>query len=500
MKIYVAGFQHETNTFAPSPADWAAFQAGTTFPSCERGQLMALVERNLPIGGFMRAALADGHTLEQGGYRGATPSAHITRDAFERIAADITDHIAQAHERLDAIYLDLHGAAVAEHVDDCEAELLARVRRIVGPSLPVVISLDLHANVSEAMLELADAAVAYRKYPHTDMADTGALAFELLRRLMAAGQRPATAFARLPYLIPLNAQSTWMEPAKGVYEAVIAAGQKHDAITSFCPGFPAADVACCAPTLWAHAAGPAAAQAALAEMLLAADLPQQWQQTYLEPDAAVRRALDLAQKGDQPILIADTQDNPGAGGDANTTGMLHALLRQEAGRRWPGKVALGLLCDAAAAAKAHTVGVGGQLELSLGASVPTWGGAVSDAPLRAECTVMQLADGPVALKGEMSTNANVDMGLSACLDIQGVRIAVASKKKQMLDRELFRYVGIEPEQCKILVLKSSNHFRADFTPLVAQPEHHILIAKAAGPMAADPRELPWRKLQVRAWP
>jgi microcystin degradation protein MlrC len=512
--LFIAGFQHETNTFAPSRADWAAFTAATTFPSVERGALHTLMERNLPISGFMRAARAAGWTWVEGVYRGATPSAHITRDTFERIAAEIVEHAAAVAGEIDAIYLDLHGAAVAEHIEDCEGELLARLRAALTAKgkadLPIVASLDLHGNISDAMFAHADGLVAYRKYPHTDMADTGGLAQAMLAKRLKLGRRQSLAVARSSYLIPINAQTTWMEPAKSVYETLVALDAPHRAdaslMLSFCPGFPASDIAECAPCWWAYADDESTAQTALQALSRAIDQPAQWRLDFLSADEAVASALELLANGAPRVVIADTQDNPGAGGDGNTTGMLHALLRAKAGERYPGQVALALLCDPRAAQAAHAgyrgEGANASVHLSLGQSVPTFGSTMSDAPVVADFSVVGVSEGRCELKGVMSTHAVADLGLSCALETQGVLVAVSSKKKQALDRALFSFVGIDALNMRLLVVKSSAHFRADFSPLVTDPSAHILVAKAAGPMAADPRDLPWTKLpkSLRAWP
>ena len=165
-----------------------------------------------------------------------------------------------------------------------------------------------------------------------------------------------------------------------------------------------------------------------------------------------------------------------------------------AGRRFPGQVALGLLFDSEAAAMAAAAGVGATISTTLGKAVPTFTGNLSDPPVRGEFKVRAVHDGKVTLKGPMMTGLTVHLGPCACLEIDGVLVAVASGKKQMLDRELFRMVGITPEAMKLIVVKSSNHFRADFTPLVADAATDILVAKAAGPMAADPADLPWKHL------
>ena len=487
MKILVAGYQHETNTFAPTLADWPAFNRGDTFPAYVHGSAMLDQLRgvNIPIGGFIDAAATRGWQLQPSAWAGAIPSSFVTEDAFERISGAILADVRRGG--FDAVYLDLHGAAVAQHAADSEGELLGRIRALVGPDLPIVASLDLHANVTQRMLREADALVAYRSYPHVDMAATGELAAELLARRVHAGRREPLRAQRLPFLIPLNAQSTWMEPAKSLYDALLAIDQRHGTVSSFCMGFPAADFDECAPMVWSHGA---AADVATAELFALVSQPAQWQPDYLDAAEAVAQALVLADHAERPVVLADTQDNPGAGGDSNTTGLLHALLQQGAGRRHPGRVALGLMFDEAAAARAHAAGIGATLELALGTAVPTFTGQPSDPPVQGRYTVRALADGRVTLKGAMMTGVALTLGPCALLEIDGVLVAVVSGKMQLMDRELLAMLGVRAEAMKIIVVKSSNHFRADFTPIASR----ILVAKAAGPMAADPGDLPWKNL------
>jgi microcystin degradation protein MlrC len=490
--LLIAGYQHETNTFAPSLADWAAFTRGDSFPAFVRGQAMVDQLRgiNIPVAGVIDVAQRLGWQLIPSCWAGAIPSSYVTRDAFERIAAAVCEDVVAAMKSgLDAVYLDLHGAAVAEHADDSEGELIARVRALVGPQLPIVVSLDLHANVTQRMLREADALVSYRTYPHVDMAATGELAAGLLLRRLQAGQREPMHARRLPFLIPLNAQSTWMQPAQGLYEALIEIDRACGTVLSFCMGFPASDFAECAPMVWGH--GPRAEEAVERLYKLVAE-PSQWQLQIEPAREAVVRAMALAESAHKPVVIADTQDNPGAGGDSNTSGMLHALLAQGAGQRFPGQVALGLMFDAAAARAAHEAGVGALIDITLGTAVPTFTGLPSDPPVRGRFKVIALANGQCTLTGPMMTGLTVRLGPSACLEIDGIRVAVVSGKKQLLDRELLRMVGIHTEQMRIVVVKSSNHFRADFTPHAS----HVLVAKAAGPMAADPADLPWQKLSA----
>ena len=180
------------------------------------------------------------------------------------------------------------------------------------------------------------------------------------------------------------------------------------------------------------------------------------------------------------MLIADTQDNPGAGGNSNTTGMLRALLKHDVQH-----AALGMIYDPEAVRAAHQAGTGSEITLALGGEP-----ALEDLPLEDTFQVEQLSDGQLTFKGPMMKGAVIELGPIACLRKNGVRIVVSSCKAQLLDREMYRIAGIEPEQMKILVNKSSVHFRADFTPIVEK----ILVAQAPGPMLADPAELPWKRL------
>ncbi len=486
-KILVAGYQHETNTFAPTLADWAAFQRGDSFPPMSHGQAMLDRMRgvNIAIGGFIDAAGTLGWQLVPSSWSGAIPSSFVTEDAFERICESILADVRQGG--FDAVYLDLHGAAVAQNAADSEGELLERIRKVVGPDVPIVASLDLHANVTHRMLRIADAMVSYRSYPHVDMAATGELAAQLLERRFALGRREPLHYLRLPFLIALNAQSTWMEPAKSLYRALVELDKRYGTVLSFCMAFPAADFDECAPMVWGYGVQ---AETAVKELYALVGEPSQWRPDYLEAKDAVARAISVAADSSKPVVIADTQDNPGAGGDSNTTGLLHALLQQGAGQRFPGQVALGLVFDKHAAEVAHAAGIGATIEVPVGTAVPTFTGQLSDPPVQGRYKVRALSDGNVTLKGPMMTGSRVMLGRCACLEIDGVLVVVVSGKKQLLDRELLRMVGIDAESMKIVVVKSSNHFRADFTPVASQ----IIVAKASGPMAADPADLPWKHL------
>jgi microcystin degradation protein MlrC len=482
-RIAVGGFLHETNTFAPTKASYADFLHGGGWPAMAQGADVLRV-RNINVGlaGFVEAAEANGWELVPTIACAASPSAHVTTDAYERVAEILIDGV-KAAGAIDAIYLDLHGAMVAEHLDDGEGEILARVRNVIGKELPLVVSLDLHANVTPQMVEHADALIAYRTYPHVDMAATGRAAAKHLALLLQSGGKFAKAFRQLPFLIPISWQCTNDEPCKSIYAKLAALQSEAVPMLSFAPGFPAADFPDCGPSVFAYGRTQADADAAadnIAALVIGHE--NDFDGRIFSPDEGVRYAMELAKHASKPIVIADTQDNPGAGGDSDTTGMLRALVRNNAS-----KAAVGVIYDPESAKIAHAAGEGATVTLALGGK----SGIPGDAPYKETFVVEKLSDGKFIAPGPYYGGRKMKMGPSACLRIGDVRVVVSSHKAQLADQAMYRYVGIEPTEQSILVNKSSVHFRADFEPIAEK----LIICAAPGAMPADTASLPWTRLR-----
>jgi microcystin degradation protein MlrC len=480
-RIAIGGFQHETNTFAPSRADYAAFEAGGGWPGVQYGEpIFSAVEgANIPAAGAIAALRALGHTLVGTAWAAASPSAHVTSDAFERIAGEMVKRVAAAMP-VDAVYLDLHGAMVAESYDDGEGELLRRVRATVGSRVPIVASLDLHANVTRAMVEQADALVAYRTYPHVDMAETGARAARLLDRILRTGKRPDRDYYMMDYLTGIPSQCSFIEPCKSIYQELGRLEERHGATLSFTPGFPMADFADCGMAVFGY--GSAEAVARLRGIV--ADAEKDFAMELHDAPDAVERARARGAPG-APVVLADTQDNPGAGGNGDTTGLLKHLIEQRAA-----DAVLGMLIDPASALISHDAGPGATLALNLGGK----SGVLGDAPLKGEFTVERLGDGRFTCTGPMFKGFRMTLGPMALLRSRaapGVRVVVASRKCQAADQEMFRTLGVEPRRSRIVALKSSVHFRADFEPIAKE----VLVVKSPGPALADPVEFKWTKLR-----
>lgn len=482
--VAVGGFQHETNTFAPTKAGLEHFRHGGGWPPLSVGPAVfdAVGGVNLSLAGFIDAARAAGHKVLPLVWANASPSAHVTREAFEHVSATILRRLDEVGP-VDAVYLDLHGAMVAEHVDDGEGEILRRVRQAVGARVPVVASLDLHANVTQAMIDRAEGLVSYRTYPHVDMADTGKRLLPLLESILRRGEAPARAFLQLPFLIPLTAQCTLVDPARALYARLAEIEARSGVVLSFTPGFPAADFADCGPAVFGCGFDRTAVAHAVEE--LAADamaVESGFQPEILSPDDAVCRAMARSAPGGPPVVIADTQDNPGAGGNGDTVGLLEAMLRLDAQ-----DAVLGLLIDAVSAKQAEQAGPGKTIEFALGAK----SGIPGHVPLVGPWTIERVESGQFECTGPFYKGSRMRLGPMALLRRGGVRVVVASRKAQAADQEMFRHVGIEPARQRMLGLKSSVHFRADFQPIAAE----VLVCATPGPMPVDPAVLPWRKLR-----
>ncbi len=347
-RIAVAGFQHESNSFSPIPTHFADFAMADGWPALARGAEIPDIfsPLNIPIGGFLRSGLFEPVPIA---WASAEPGGPVSDDAFERMAAMICDGIAGAGD-IDGVYLDLHGAMVTQSEEDGEGVLLRRIRSIVGDDVPIVASLDMHANITDEMMRVADAMTIYRTYPHLDMARTGARCAGLLADRLARGPL-RKAFRKLPYLIPLTSQCTGDEPFRSIYASLPGACAGSVLSMDIASGFPVADIRECGPAIIAYGldddATGAGADTLLGGLLAAEPL---FADRLLTPEQAAARAVAAGRRG-RPVVLADVQDNPGCGGTSDTTALVGALI--EAGAR---EAAVSALWDPETAAAAHAAG------------------------------------------------------------------------------------------------------------------------------------------------
>jgi microcystin degradation protein MlrC len=402
----------------------------------------------------------------------------VTRDAFEALWWLFERSLREAG-RLDALLLDLHGAMVVENFESGDQEWLRRVRKTVGRQLPIVAVFDFHANLTETIANQIDFSFVYRSYPHLDSGECGRRAVRILPPLLA-GRRYARAMRRVPFLISLPWQTTLVEPMATIMALVDSAVDDDVLSTSFAAGFPLADVPHAGPAVVAYANTQTSADAE-AERLVGALLlaRRRFRGQLWTADEAVAHAIRWGKPG-APIVIADTQDNPGAGGNGDGTIILRELLDQEASN-----VCVGLVCDPAAATLAHAAGLGTEIDVGLGGK----SGQTSGVPVPGPWKVNGLGMGQFAATGPFYSGAKMDLGRMAKLSQNGIDVIVATKNQQAADRAMFVHVGAEPSRYSILVLKSSVHFRADFAKLAQD----ILIVAEGGTNIADLGQLNYQR-------
>ncbi len=481
-RIAVAGFQHETNTFAPIPTRYDDFARGGAWPGITEGDAVpeTFGGLNIPIGGFMNAA--DGFDLVPILWAGAEPGGYVEDAAFDRIAGMICERIARAGD-LDGVYLDLHGAMVTQSHEDGEGELLRRVRAVVGPDLPVAVSLDLHGNLTPEFAALASSVAIYRTYPHVDMAETGARAAALLRDELAGGAPFARAFRQAGFIAPITVQSTRREPGRRLYARLPELAGEGVASVDFAFGFPPADIRHCGPSVLAFGADQAAVDRAADVMLAEVAAAEGELHNPLVPAAeAVRRAMQVSAAATRPVVICDPQDNPGAGAVGDSTGLLAALL--EAGAE---EAAIGMIWDPETAAAAHAAGEGATIEAGIGGKFPETGGP----PVRVTATVERLSDGSFLCTGPFYGGSHAHLGPMAALRVGGLAIVVGSRRAQNADREFFRAVGIEPGAMRVLAVKSAVHFLADYEPIAET----VIFAESPGANPCQLDRIPYRRLR-----
>lgn len=470
-RIAVAGFQHETNTFSPTLASFSEFEEPDSWPGLLTGEevIEGLSGVNISLRGFVDAAVsAGGYEIIPLLWCAAEPSSYVTTDAFERITSMILDGIRCAGH-LDGIYLDLHGAMVTQAYQDGEGELLRRIRQLTGPDLPIAVSFDLHANVTPAIMEHASTVNIFRTYPHIDLASTGARAFISLEQLLMDGHL-CKAFRQVPFLVPLTSQHTGSEPCQSLYASLESLTGDTFVSADIAMGFPPADIFHAGPSVVAFAKSQEEADN-VADGLLQSflDAERIFNDNLVSPEAAVAEAT--AHTGAKPVIIADAQDNPGAGASSDTTGLLAALVRGNA----QGAV-LALLDDPEAASKAHELGVGAEFSALLGGK----SGQDSQYPFEGRFRVESLSKGNFTFTGAMFGGFTANLGPMAVLRVldtpADVRIVVGSKRCQCLDQAIFRHIGIEPAEQRIVAVKSSVHFRADFESIADK----IMVVAAPG--------------------
>ena len=459
-RILIAGFKHETNTFSTQPADLAAYEAR----GLHRGDEVrdAFAGTRTEIAAYLDAADRHGWEIATPVSGNATPSGPVTTACFETIVGEVIEALARDGP-FDAVLLALHGAMVTEDHEDGEGEMLRRVRAAVGPGVPVGVSLDLHANVTEAMATHADILIAYRTYPHVDAYETAEKVALRVAGMLDGNSRPTTTVARGAMLDGLDhGRSTSPGPMLDILALCDAIAAREEGVLDITvnAGFPWADIRDAGPTVMVVGEGRDPRYRRIAETIVSEIWNRRRDVTIepMTPPEAMDRVAALG-PGDAPVVLADFADNPGGGGYGEATGLLAAMLEARLER-----AALTMFHDPVSVQSCIGAGVGAEVALELGGRTdPAFGPALS-----VTARVEELCDGSFRLEGPMARGMLSTNGPGARISVGGVRVCLSTHRGQALDRQHFRHFGIEPESMAVLAVKSAQHFRAAFAPIARE--------------------------------
>ncbi|MFZ5823076.1 MAG: M81 family metallopeptidase [Bacillota bacterium] len=458
-RVALGGIVHETNTYCKGTTQLEEFRIW-------RGDEIIASNKGVRsyVGGMLDAAEALGATVLPTLYAVATPSGTIAADAYASMLTELLEGI-RAAMPVDAVALSLHGAGVVEEIDDLEGHLCQRVRELVGPSVKIVVALDLHGNLTQAMADAVELSLGVHYYPHTDMYERGHEAVTLIPRLLSGELQPVTHVESIPMLLPTS--TTDLYPAKAVNEVCWELERQPGMVdVTFFHGFPYTDI----PQVGVHVVAIANGDRELARESARKVARWVWEHRddfrpdTLTPEQAIARALAV---DGGPVVINDTADNPGGGTPGDATHLLRAMLEAKLEN-----ACFGFIYDPEVAAQAHAAGVGATIQVKLGGKYDDLHGA----PLELTAYVKSLTDGRFIRQSIMGRGARVDYGKMARLVVGGVDILVSSVRSQTVDAEVFLLHGIDVSRCKIVALKSSQHFRAAFEPIARE----IITADSPG--------------------
>ena len=472
MKVFSATLATETNTFAPLPTGVGSYEEGARFaaghhpntPTLFSGTLWAARQR----------AAAHGLTLAEGLVAFAMPAGITTRVAHETLRDELLADL-RAAMPVDIVLLGLHGAMVADGCDDCEGDLLARVREIVGPKVVIGAELDPHTHLSQAMVRHADLLLAFREYPHTDAVERGLELVDLCVATARGQIRPVPGVHDCETIAVLH---TSREPMRGFVDRARAL-EGRDGIVSISAihGFPWADVADLGTRMLVYADGDADLAQTTADRL-GTEL-RGICEAMRTRGPTVDEALDqaLAWPAGGPVVIADGADNAGGGAPSDATFVLRRLIE-----RGMHSAVLGPLWDPGAVSLAFEAGEGARLALRIGGKVAP----VSGDPVDAEVRVL-------ALRRDAQqtglTGAREPLGDCALVAVGGVEVLLNARRTQAFGTDLFTQFGVDLAARRIVVVKSSQHFHAAFSKVAS----HILYADVPGTLTSDLTTLPFRK-------
>jgi microcystin degradation protein MlrC len=454
MRLLIAMMKHETNTFSPIVADWQRFQDWSAYLG--EDALKAYEGTGMPFGAYVELARAAGAEIITPVAAEAMPSGPVTEQAFNNMADPILEAV---REGVDAAMLDLHGAMVAVHTDDGEGTLLEKMREI-DPDLPIAVTLDLHCNLTDKIMDNCTALIGYKTYPHVDMYEVGKQIGDVLLDSMAGKVNPVMSWGNTQLLSQTLRQGTDNEPMATLIRMCRDAEQEPGvlAATAF-GGFALADIRDAGNSVIVVTDGDKAKADEVRDRILAKawDLRDDFVYEHTPLEEQVAKAKEMTEG---PVLLLDHADNCGSGATQDVMTVIEEVLRQGLE-----DVAVGAVWDPAAVQEMQKSGVGSTITLKLGGKTDMPQIGEVGEPLTLTGTVKTLTNGEWIVRGPMYTGVKVFMGPTAVLETENMEIVIVSNHHEPWDTGVFTSVGIQPEYKRYLILKSRIHYRAGFAPI-----------------------------------
>ncbi|WP_144630670.1 M81 family metallopeptidase [Bordetella genomosp. 13] len=487
MRWLLAMIKHETNTFSPVPTPLDRFFRGNPEILSGERAIRAYEGTDSGLGGYIEIARREGAEIVVPVAAESWPSAPTDRGTYERLCGLVLDEVRRGG--FDAILLDLHGAMVADGVEDAEGTLLARLRDI-DPDTPVGVTLDMHANMYDEIVRHATVITGFHTYPHVDIREAAVRAADAIARTLRGEIRPVMAWGNKPMLPHIMRQGTHADPNRSLQERCRQLEAQGVIAASVFVGFPHADI---------REAGLSAVvctDANLAEAERHRDelLDTAWRHRedwvfHSEPLApAIARARTLAEG---PVILLDHYDNTGSGGTMDTTAVLEEILRQELEN-----VAFYAICDPQAALLAAGAGVSRSITLELGGKVPMPALRQQSRPLTVSGRVKLVFDGVYLNRGPMYRGVRNDTGLTVVLDTGRVEIVIVSRHQEPFDVNCLLSAGIDPLQKRYVALKSRVHWRAGFADMATE----VIECTGMGVTTSDYGQVQYRHVRRPIYP
>jgi len=487
MRLLIAMMKHETNTFSPVPTPLDRFR-----PLYGEAAIRAYRGTGTGLGAYLDLAEREGAEILLPIAAGASPSGPVEDAAYLHITDTICE--AAAHGGFDGIMLDLHGAMVTESLEDGEGEFLKRLRAI-DPVTPIAVSLDMHANLYDAMIANATVVTGYRTYPHIDTYETAKLAGEILLRAIRGEVKPVMAWRNEPMLPHVMRQGTDDHPNKELQHRCAAMTAEGALAASLFTGFPHADITNAGLSAVVVTDGDRQIAEELRDELLGRAWVEREAFVYkielLQQSVARAKAMPPGKPGEGPIVLLDHYDNCASGGTMDTTVVLSEILRQGLE-----DVAAFAIYDPTAVQQAIAAGIGAEVTLSIGGKIRMPAIPAESPPLTITGTVKTISNGRYKNRGPMGRGVAMDMGATVVLDTGAAEIVLISRHVEPSDLNCLSSLGIDPLQKRYVMLKSRIHWRAGLGPMARA----VVECAGVGVCTSDYGQLKFTKVRRPIYP